>query len=172
MDFSLKGDEKQIIPLPEGGRAKEWVLEQRHDAKTKPKKYRQDFLPSKGSWYKYTDLSSEYQLKTLTESVMGSYIAWHWLPITFLDRVFEHGSYDVRRCYLNSLEGLRRLDLKWATWLWQMVSKTYSISKFPCYMPVLGLWTIQILPQFLSMADYLGLHFFKSSRWLSSRYWI
>lgn len=49
MDFSLKGDEKQIIPLPEGGRAKEWVLEQRHDAKTKPKKYRQDFLTSKGS---------------------------------------------------------------------------------------------------------------------------
>lgn len=106
MDFGLKGDEKQIIQLLEGGRAKEWALEQRHDAKAKPKKYRQDFLPSKGSWYKYTDLSSEYQLKTLKESVMRSFIAWHGLPITLLDRVFEHGSHDVRRCYLNSLEGL------------------------------------------------------------------
>ena len=67
-------------------------------------------FPASGSFPmsrdKYTDLSSEYQLKTLKESVMRPFIAWHGLPITFLDRVFEHGSHDVRRCYLNSLEGL------------------------------------------------------------------
>lgn len=85
MGFGLRGDEKHIIPLPEGRRAKEWALEKRHDAKTKPKKYRQDFLPPKGSCYKYTELSSEYQLKTLMEPVMRSPIPWHWLPTTFLD---------------------------------------------------------------------------------------
>lgn len=59
---------------------------------------------------KYTELSSEHQLKTLTEPPVKSSISWHWLPTTFLDQDFEHGGHGVRRSYLNSLEGLRRLD--------------------------------------------------------------